>query len=690
MDSDQDLRVLVADDGSTSGPFDGGAPGRALHLSGAASHPGSTVLGMAEVAVGRSVADTLQLALDVCLGVGAFWVKRTGAVDATVSDAMPPEDGVRRIAHLASNSLSHPGAAGRELFWNAELSTEADSADRSLACVVVPSWSGDVLAGLLGVVDTWLLEPDAAQRSVLIGLASDLAGNQPIGGLALGGQVAPQQIDLSPTAERDGGGDGGGDGQLGPTARLGLFEPPAPPAGWYDGTEGGDVGPSTSSPVGPVAGGAAGGAVGLGGDPTVVEQLAPQVVLHFPDAVVVTRWDGTIVLVNERFASMAGRRPEDLVGIDVRTLVSAGRSGAFALDPVGSNGNPPAARRMEVQSSTGPPLPVTATDVRLGGAESAGQRSPADLFLTVLRPAPWTEDCAAEARIDCVDLVGNLDDGVFCLDGTGTVALANQAANSLHGLPAGQSLVGSPLPSVSGLQTEDGQPLAVDAHPGMLALRHGTPCRVQLVRGGEGERQQHVTVTARPFPVDGLPGALVVLHDSTSEWLEQQRLTQYALYDPLTGLANRYLLLEELRRMLLLLGRQGGAVALVYLDLDGFKRINDNHGHDMGDEVLAAVARRLRGAVRSDDVVARLGGDEFVIAHASTERLPDGDLVVSRLRKVLSAPFRVRSQAFDVGASIGWVSTDRGEEGPEALVAKADRAMYLQKRHRASARPGPA
>lgn len=129
--------------------------------------------------------------------------------------------------------------------------------------------------------------------------------------------------------------------------------------------------------------------------------------------------------------------------------------------------------------------------------------------------------------------------------------------------------------------------------------------------------------SARPVAMDGLDGALVVLHDSTAEWLEQERLSHYALYDPLTGLANRYLLLEELRRMLQGLGRS---------------------------------------------------------------EVPDGDLVVSRLRKVMSAPFRVRGQAFEVGASVGWVSTDRDGVGPDALLAQADRAMYRHERDRAPAR----
>ena len=136
--------------------------------------------------------------------------------------------------------------------------------------------------------------------------------------------------------------------------------------------------------------------------------------------------------------------------------------------------------------------------------------------------------------------------------------------------------------------------------------------------------------------------------------------------------------------------RRGGSVALVFIDLDHFKRINDEYGHDVGDEALTAVGRRLVGAVRGDDVVARLGGDEFVIAHVSTDRQPDGDLMVSRVRKVLSAPFRLRGQAFDVGASIGWVSTDSADIGPDELLARADRAMYRHKRDRPLVRGGVA
>lgn len=292
----------------------------------------------------------------------------------------------------------------------------------------------------------------------------------------------------------------------------------------------------------------------------------------------------------------------------------------------------------------------------------------------------------AAGRVEAADLVASLDDGVICLDGSGTVVLANRPAEVLYGVGPGATLVGSPLPAADRFWSEEGEPLG-DHQPGLLTLRDGTPHSAGILVGAK-ESQRRFTVSARPFTVGGTGGALVVMHDTTEEWLERQRLSRYAMYDPLTGLANRYLLVEELRRMLQGLGRRGGAIALVFLDLDQFKVINDEHGHDMGDEILSAVARRLRGAVRGDDLVARLGGDEFVLAHLSADPRPDGDLVVARLRKVLSAPFRVRGRVFEVGASIGWVSSDSADVGPEALLARADRAMYRSKRERVARRRG--
>lgn len=583
---------------------------------------------MADVRERSSLEESLHLALDLCLALGAFVVGLTGSVHSVVSNAMPPEDGARRIELLARSCLAHPAAHGHDLFWNAEVSTEAESADRSLACVVMPMWAGPTQVGLLGIVDTWLPEPDEDQSEGLRALADEIASAAP--------QFLSERRVRLP-----------GDGEP-------VTEPAPPP-----------------SP-----------AAAFGAPDTPDEASMLRAVFDgLCDAVVVTGREGTVVAVNDAFVALCGRSSEELVGSELASVmtndthdpVDVARAGAVSLG----------SRRVLLRAA-GDEVVVRASERRVADGRGG------EWVVIVVRRTAVDPSSASAVRLDADELIGHLDDGVLCLDVTGVVVLANRAADAMHGMAPGRTLVGAPFPMATALRTEDGKVLAHDHHPGFRVLRDGTPCVAHLTIGEEEAGQRHVEVSARPVSIDGFQGALVVLHDTTAEWLEQQRLTHYALYDPLTGLANRYLLLEELRRMLQGLGRRGGTVALVYLDLDDFKRINDEYGHDMGDEVLGAVARRLRGAVRSDDVVCRLGGDEFVIAHASAEALPDGDLVVSRLRKVMSAPFRVRGQAFDVGVSVGWVSTDRGDVGPDALLAQADRAMYRHKRDRTAARrPAP-
>ena len=120
--------------------------------------------------------------------------------------------------------------------------------------------------------------------------------------------------------------------------------------------------------------------------------------------------------------------------------------------------------------------------------------------------------------------------------------------------------------------------------------------------------------------------------------------------DPLTDVFNRRGFERELKRSLAYVKRYGVAAALIYVDLDDFKQINDQFGHDVGDEVLVAVSRRVQGTVRAGDIVARLGGDEFVVAHTAAEP-EDVELVVSRIRKSLAAPYQVHGQTLSVAAS---------------------------------------
>ena len=154
-------------------------------------------------------------------------------------------------------------------------------------------------------------------------------------------------------------------------------------------------------------------------------------------------------------------------------------------------------------------------------------------------------------------------------------------------------------------------------------------------------------------------------------------LTERAVRDTLTGLANRAFLLERLRSVLARDARTGDSTAVLFLDLDGFKAVNDAYGHAAGDEVLVTVGRRLAGAVRPSDTVARLGGDEFVVLveGATVEQL---DALAERLREAVSRPLPTLD--LEVGVSIGIAVSIRGESEPRTLINAADKAMYAVKR----------
>lgn len=151
-------------------------------------------------------------------------------------------------------------------------------------------------------------------------------------------------------------------------------------------------------------------------------------------------------------------------------------------------------------------------------------------------------------------------------------------------------------------------------------------------------------------------------------------LRRVADTDTLTGLANRAGLFSVLNSLM----TRGHPVGVIYIDLDGFKMVNDEFGHDRGDEVLRAVADRLREAVRPTDLVGRLGGDEFLVVVRDTE-MSGMARVVSRIDEVMEQPVTVGRRRVTIGASCG-IALAEGGTTAQQLVAAADRAMYLRKR----------
>jgi diguanylate cyclase (GGDEF)-like protein len=171
----------------------------------------------------------------------------------------------------------------------------------------------------------------------------------------------------------------------------------------------------------------------------------------------------------------------------------------------------------------------------------------------------------------------------------------------------------------------------------------------------------------------------------------RERLEHIAHHDTLTGLPNRLLLGDRLHQAMAQMQRRGQMLAVVYIDLDGFKDINDRHGHDVGDELLVAVAARLRGELRHGDVVARLGGDEFVVLARELAGEASAWQLGSKLVSSFNEPFTVRGQVCRVGLTVGFALAPLDGNEAGALLRRADAAMYAGKQSgKATVRRGAA
>ncbi len=167
--------------------------------------------------------------------------------------------------------------------------------------------------------------------------------------------------------------------------------------------------------------------------------------------------------------------------------------------------------------------------------------------------------------------------------------------------------------------------------------------------------------------------------DVTEESLRAARLSHQALHDPLTGLANRTLLEDRLGQAFSRAARQGGFGAILLIDLDDFKQVNDTHGHLAGDALLEAVARRLTGVARASDTLARFGGDEFIYLAEGLASPAEVEVVARRFRDALAAPFALEDTARRQRASIGVAVFDGSEGAPSEVLADADLALYEAK-----------
>ncbi len=178
---------------------------------------------------------------------------------------------------------------------------------------------------------------------------------------------------------------------------------------------------------------------------------------------------------------------------------------------------------------------------------------------------------------------------------------------------------------------------------------------------------------------DDVGGVVVTLHDITDRKRVEQELAHQAFHDVLTGLANRALFRDRITHSLSRAVRTDHVPAVVFMDLDGFKTVNDGLGHDVGDEVLREVARRLESAIRTGDTVARLGGDEFaILIEESARPLGEAEGVAERILSTLTEPVCVNGQQIKLSASLG-IALGDDDSTAASLLRNADVAMYRAK-----------
>ena len=268
------------------------------------------------------------------------------------------------------------------------------------------------------------------------------------------------------------------------------------------------------------------------------------------------------------------------------------------------------------------------------------------------------------------------DDAVMILDREGAIEYVNPAYERISGC-ARDEVMGKTLDLVNQEFHEPGFDTQLwDTIRGGKAFRE-----VFVNRRRDGELYyEEKTITPFKDELDNVTHFVATGKDITQHMETQQRLHHLAHHDALTGLANRALLFDHLANALAQAGRSEHMVALLYLDLDRFKSVNDSLGHSTGDRLLKAIAERLRRCVRESDTVARLGGDEFVILLPSSRHVDEPAHVAQNLIELLRAPFVIGDglELFAT-ASIGITIFPIDGEDAETLLRNADLAMYRAK-----------
>ncbi len=288
-----------------------------------------------------------------------------------------------------------------------------------------------------------------------------------------------------------------------------------------------------------------------------------------------------------------------------------------------------------------------------------------------LKAQAQAENLAAKAYAD--NIVKSVQSGLVVVTSDFNVFRVNPAFSSMFSLKAEE---------VEGRRIDDILPFADLKEAIRDAFRNGNESEDNVLEtSSQGNRYFRISVSMiKPSESQETEGqALLVIEDITERKLSEEKIIRMANYDNLTGLPNRRLLMNYLSQAITLVRRRALYAAVLFIDLDRFKLINDTLGHSAGDELLKEVAERLKKCVRLSDTVGRLGGDEFIVLLPDIEQIEDIIIICNRINTIFDSHLKIGEHEVSVMMSIGIsVYPTDGEDG-ETLLRKADVAMYRAK-----------
>lgn len=266
-------------------------------------------------------------------------------------------------------------------------------------------------------------------------------------------------------------------------------------------------------------------------------------------------------------------------------------------------------------------------------------------------------------------------DMVFITDADGRIRYTNPRFTDITGYSRAEVIGRTPSLLRSGRHDE------AFYHRLWDTIRRGQAFESVIVNRKKNGELSHLQMTISPLSnSSGISGYVATGKDITGQVQSQERLLKLAFHHPLTGLPNRALFRDHLHEASVRAKRSGHHAAVLFIDLDRFKKVNDSLGHQAGDELLKQVAQRLRGAVREMDTVAHLGGDEFTVLLDDILQPAQVQAVAAKLLELFDTPFTVNERELYIGASIGIAIFPHDSDNVEKLMEQADTAMYQAKR----------